>query len=50
MKEYENGHNLAVGHTAGTSAAAFAGGVQCAFFQFRGKIFAELVENTENFY
>ena len=31
-------------------AAAFAAGVKRVFFQFWSKIFAELIENTENFY
>ena len=50
MEEYENGHHLAVGHEARAVAAAFAAGVKRVFFQFRSKIFAELIENTENFY
>ena len=50
MEEYENGHHLAVGHEAPAVAATFAAGVQRVFFQFGSKIFAELIENTENFY
>ena len=50
MEEYENGHHLAVGHEARAVAAALAAGVQRVFFQFGSKIFAELIENTENFY
>ena len=36
MEEYEDGHHLAVGHTARAVAATFAGGVQRMFFQFGG--------------
>ena len=43
-------HHLAVGHEARAVAAALAAGVQRVFFQFGSKIFAELIENTENFY
>ena len=50
MEEYKDSHHLAVGHEAWTVATAFAGGVQRIFFQFRDKIFAEFIENTENFY
>ena len=50
MKEHKDSHNLAVGHEAWTVTTAFAGGVQRVFFQVRDKIFAELIENTENFY
>ena len=50
MEQYENGHHLAVRHEARAVAAAFAAGVKRVFFQFRSKIFAELIENTENFY
>lgn len=49
MEQYENGHHLAVGHEA-RAVAAFAAGVKRVFFQFWSKIFAELIENTENFY
>ena len=45
---HENGHHLAVGHEALAVAATFAAGVQRVFFQFGSKIFAELIENTEN--
>ena len=50
MEQYENGHHLAVGHEALAVAATFAADVQRVFFQFGSKIFAELIENTENFY
>lgn len=50
MEQYENGHHLAVGHEALAVAAAVAAGVKRVFFQFGSKIFAELIENTENFY
>ena len=50
MKEYKYGHHLAVRHEAWTVVTAFAGSVQCVFFQFGNKIFAELIENTKNFY
>ena len=50
MEQYEDGHHLAVGHEAWAVAATFAGDVQRVFFQFWSKIFAELIENTENFY
>lgn len=50
MEKYQDGHHLAVGHQAWTVAMALARGVQCVFFQFGGKIFAELIKNTENFY
>ena len=50
MEQYENGHHLAVGHEALAVAATFAAGVKRVFFQFWSKIFAELIENTENFY
>ncbi len=50
VEEYEDGHHLAVRHAARTVAAAFATGVQRVFFQFGNEIFAEFVENTENFY
>jgi hypothetical protein len=50
MEEYEDGHRLAVGHEAQAVAATFAGGVQRVFSQFRCKIFAKLIKNTENFY
>ena len=36
MEEYEDGHHLAVGHTARAVAATLAGGVQRMFFQFGG--------------
>ena len=48
MEEHKDSRHLAVGHEAWTVATAFAGGVQRVFFQFRDKIFAELIENTEN--
>ena len=47
MEQYEDGHHLAVGHEAWAVAATFAGCVQRVFFQFRCKIFAKLIENTE---
>ena len=47
---YADGHRLAVGHEAQAVAATFAGGVQRVFSQFRCKIFAKLIKNTENFY
>ena len=50
MEQYENGHHLAVGHEARAVAATFAADVQRVFFQFGSKIFAEFIENTENFY
>ena len=50
VEEYEDGHHLAVRHAARTVAAAFATGVQRVFLQFGNEIFAEFVENTENFY
>ena len=50
VEEYEDGHHLAVRHAARTVAAAFIAGVQRVFSQFGSEIFAELVENTENFY
>lgn len=50
MEEYQDGHHLAVGHEAWTVATALAEGVQRVSFQFGDKIFAELVENAENFY
>lgn len=50
MEQYENGHHLAVGHEALAVAATFAADVQRVFFQFGSKIFAEFIENTENFY
>ena len=50
MEEHKDSHHLAVGHDAWAVAAAFAGGVQRVLFQFGDKIFAEFIENTENFY
>lgn len=50
MEEYEYGHHLTIGHESCTVAAAFVGAVQSMFFQFKSKIFAELIENTEDFY
>lgn len=50
MEQYENGHHLAVGHKTWAVAATFIGGIQRVFFQFGSKIFAKLIENTENFY
>lgn len=50
VEEYEDGHHLAVRHAARKVAAAFIAGVQRVFFQFGGEIFAEFIENTENFY
>ena len=50
VEQYQYRHHLAVGETAWTVAAALAGAVYQMFFQFRSKIFAEFVENTENFY
>ena len=50
MEQHEDGHYLAVGHKAWAVAAAFAAGVKRVFFQFGSKIFAKLIENTENFY
>ena len=50
MEQHEDGHYLAVGHKAWAVAATFIGGIQRVFFQFGSKIFAKLIENTENFY
>ena len=50
MEEYEYGHHLTIGHEACMIAAAFTGAVQSMFFQFKSKIFAKLIENTEDFY
>lgn len=49
-EEYEYGHHLTLGHETCAVVAAFTGGDQRIFFQFRSKIFAELINNTEDFY
>ena len=50
VKKHQYRHPLAVGKTAWTVAALLAWGVNKMFFQFWSEIFAELVENAENFY
>ena len=50
VEQHEYGHDLAVRHAGGTVAVALAGYLKSMFFQLRGKIIAEFVENTENFY
>ena len=50
VKQDKYCHHLAVGKEARTVAATFSWHVKLMFFQFRRKIFAEFVENTENFY
>lgn len=50
VKKHQYRHHLAVGKTAWTVAALLAWGFDKMFFQFWSEIFAELVENAENFY
>jgi hypothetical protein len=50
MEQHQYRHHLAVGMTARTVAMPFSRGVNQVFFQLWSKIFAEFVENTENFY
>jgi hypothetical protein len=50
VEQYQYRHHLAVGKTARTVAMPLAWGVNQVFFQLWSKIFAEFVENTENFY
>ena len=50
VEQHQDSHYLAVGQTARTVPGAFAGDAHGTFFQLRGKIFAEFVESTENFY
>ena len=50
VEKDKNRHDLAVREAAWTVAAALARDVNKMFFQLRSKIFAEFVENTENFY
>lgn len=39
-----------IGQAAGTVAVLLAGGSDGMFYHLRSQIFAEFVENTENFY
>ena len=50
VEQDEDGHDLTVGHPAGTVTMPLARFMKCMFFQLWGEIFAEFVENTENFY
>ena len=50
VEQDEDGHDLTVGHLAGTVTMPPARFMKCMFFQLWGEIFAEFVENTENFY
>ena len=50
VEQDEDGHDLTVGHLAGTVTMPLARFMKCMFFQLWGEIFAEFVENTENFY
>ena len=50
VKEYQNGHYLAVREPAGAVAMPFARFGNQVFFQLWGKKLAEFVKNTENFY